>query len=155
MESRPLLKDKPLLIEQARAVDSVEFSTKVVKRHPEFSVVAEAVIEFLHPVWSPLLRAVTPRTAPLTHTVPGAPAPRVTGEMVSDLPDTLFGSGGPYCHTPSRSLTESEPTEPSYHPRPRPLPPLKQSRRDSAQGLVSTRNLFPMMVTTPQRETPC
>jgi hypothetical protein len=94
MDSRPLLKDDPLLVEQARAVDSVEFSTKVVKRHPEFSVVAEAVIEFLHPVWSPLLRSVTPRTAPLTHAVPGAPAPRVTGEMVSDLPDTLVGSGG-------------------------------------------------------------
>ena len=66
------------MVEEACAVEHVEFAAEVVVRHPELAVVAEAVVEFVHPVRRPFLGAVAPRAIPFADAVPGPPAPGIS-----------------------------------------------------------------------------
>lgn len=66
------------MVEEACAVEHVEFVAEVVVRHPELAVVAEAVVEFVHPVRRPFLRAVAPRAVPFADAVPGSLAPGIS-----------------------------------------------------------------------------
>lgn len=54
----PLLHDSPVVIEQSRAVEQIKTLEEVFVRHPEEAIVAELVVQFLHPIWIPLTRPI-------------------------------------------------------------------------------------------------
>jgi hypothetical protein len=73
------------VVEEAHAVQDVELAAQAVVQHLELAVVAEPMVEFLHPVRRSFLRAVAPGPVPFADAVPGSLTPGVSEVVLCEL----------------------------------------------------------------------